>query len=39
MKSPERFERVKQMIRDGIPADGIMYGVSEENRLLDPHNE
>ena len=35
LRSPERYERVKQMVREEIPDDGVIYEVSEERWVLD----
>jgi hypothetical protein len=35
LRSPERNERVRQMIEAEIPADGVLYEVSEEKWVLD----
>jgi hypothetical protein len=37
LSSPERYERVKDMVRAGLPENGVVYEVSEERWTLDPN--
>ena len=35
LRSPERNERVRELVQSEIPADGVLYEVSEERWVLD----
>ena len=35
LRSPERNERVKELVQEEIPADGVLYEVSEEKWVID----
>jgi hypothetical protein len=35
--SPERYDRVKDLVRAGLPENGVVYEVSEERWTLDPN--
>jgi hypothetical protein len=35
LRSPERDERVRELVQEEIPADGVLYEVSEEKWVLD----
>jgi hypothetical protein len=35
LRSPERNERVRELVQEEIPADGVLYEVSEERWTLD----
>jgi hypothetical protein len=37
LSSPERYERVKDMVRTGLPDNGVVYEVSEERWTLYPN--
>ena len=36
MRSPERYARVKELIQQELPTNGVLYEVSEEKWTLDP---